>query len=120
MDNSMWQIIFNHLSDNDIDVYAPAQHKGDCKEPYVVLKSDGRHPHYSGFSSDVSIYDVMCYVPADRYSALEGYVKTVDSIIQKLKSRIKISASTGRTPSFYDDTVKGHMISMQYNVYSKK
>lgn len=120
MNSSMWQMLFKHLSDNGIDVYAPAQHEGVCKKPYTVLKNSGQRPHYLGYSSDVSEYDVMCYVPADEYSTLEGYVEKVDSIIQKLKYRIKISESTGKTPSFYDDAVKGHMISMRYNVYSKQ
>lgn len=103
--------IYKHLSDNGIEVYSPTQKKGECTSPYVVLKDAGTIK-IAGLSSTQTIYDVMCYVPKDRFTLLEKYVHQVKQIMSKLQPMIMPLFI--ETASFYDDSVEAHMISVQY------
>jgi len=59
----------------------------------------------------------MCYVPKNQFTYLEQYVDKVKTIMEGLKPMIM--PMHYETPSFYDDTVKAHMISIQYRNYKK-
>jgi hypothetical protein len=114
--SDIWQSVFSVLEANGIDAYSPAQHEGECKSKYVVIKTSGVNK-YGDFSVATALYDVMCYVPKGEYSTLESFVRTVKGVLKNLHPMIK---PTGfETPSFYDDTIKGHMISVQYLNYRK-
>lgn len=103
--------IYKHLKDNGIDVYSPAQKKGECKKPYVVVKT-GETIQYHQFSSTQTTYDIMCYVPENQYTKLEQYVEKVKGIMAQLNPMIKPLYM--ETESFFDDTVNAHMVSIQY------
>lgn len=103
--------IYKHLSECGIEVYYPAQKKGECTAPYTVIKDAGT-AQIAGLSSTQTIYDVMCYVPKEQFTFLEQYVHQVKEAMRKLQPMIMPTFI--ETASFYDDTVKGHMISMQY------
>lgn len=103
--------IYKHLANHGIEVYSPAQKEGECKAPYVVVKDMGT-TQYMSFSSTRTLYDVMCYVPKDRFTLLEQYVSQVKAIMAELKPMIMPVYT--ETASFYDDAVKAHMISVQY------
>ena len=108
---SQWKAIYKQLKADGIDVYSPGQHQGDCVSPYVVVKDAGVSPTLS-FSSSQALYDVMCYVPQMKFSSLEPYVETVKESVKKLYPMIV--PTNFQTASFLDDTVKGHMVSIQY------
>lgn len=108
---SQWKNIYENLKNQGIEVYSPGQHQGECKFPYVVVKSSGLTP-LSGFSSAQALYDLMCYVPENRYSILEDYVNQVKEAMKLLYPAI--IPLNSETESFLDSTVKGHMISVQY------
>mgnify|MGYP006919060602 FL=1 len=108
---SIWQQIYSHLKSEGFDVYSPGQHRGECIAPYIVVKDSGLSQAAS-FSSTRTLYDVMCYVPADQFSTLEPFVSEVKASLDKLYPMlVPMNFETG---SFLDDTVKGHMISIQY------
>ncbi len=113
---SQWKNLYTHLKQNGFDVYSPGQHQGECTSPYVVVKDSGMY-QFNGFSSNRATYDIMCYVPKDNFSQLEPFVDQVEAILKELEPMIK--SAHYRTPSFYDDTVKGHMVSIQYINYRK-
>lgn len=108
---SQWQNIYKHLKTQGIDVYAPGQHQGECVSPYTVVKDAGLNP-LSSFSSTQALYDIMCYVPQAQFSTLEPYVERVKEAMKGLYPAI--IPVNFQTASFLDDTVKGHMISVQY------
>jgi hypothetical protein len=113
---SRWQDIYMHLKNNGIAVYSPATKTGDCTAPYVVAMDDGTS-QYMSFSSTITYYSLMCYVPASAYSTLSPYVEKVRGIMDGLRPMIM---PTGQeTPAFYDDTFKAHMISIQYRNYKR-
>lgn len=113
---SRWQDIFLHLKQGGFDVYSPAQKTGECKAPYLVVK-DASSSQFLNYSSTRSFYDILCYVPKAHFSDLEHFVGTVEAAMKGLSPMIQPTYT--KTPSFYDDSVKGHMVSIQYYNYRK-
>lgn len=111
MPETRFMDIYSHLKYNGVEVYSPGQKQGECLSPYTVVKCSGTL-QIPGFSSTRTLYDVMCYVPKDRYTQLEQYVAQVKAYMDQLQPMIM--PMYFETPSFYDDSVKAHMISIQY------
>ena len=116
MTASRIQDIYLHLKEQGFEVYFPAQKVGECLSPYVVVK-DATTSKYLEYSSTVTYYDLMCYTPKDHFSELEPFVESVKVAMKGLVPMIKPTYS--QTQSYYDDSVKAHMISVQYKNYRK-
>lgn len=114
--DSRWQDIFLNLKNQGFDVYSPGIKTGECVSEYVVIKNDGSSKHTS-FSTDVDLYAVMCYVPKNKYSSLEPLVQRVKNAMKRLEPMIKPYGT--QTPSYYDDSYKAHMVSIEYKNYKK-
>lgn len=114
--DSRWQDIFLHLKKAGFDVYSPSTKVGECTEEYIVVKNDGSSKHPT-VSSDNDLYAVMCYVPKESYSRLEPMVQEVKKVMKGLEPMILPYGS--QTPSYYDDSYKAHMISIEYKNYKK-
>ena len=110
------QDTYLHLKEQGFEVYFPAQKVGECLSPYVVVK-DATTSKYLEYSSTVTYYDLMCYTPKDHFSELEPFVESVKVAMKGLVPMIKPTYS--QTQSYYDDSVKAHMISVQYKNYRK-
>lgn len=110
------QDIYLHLKEQGFEVYFPAQKVGECLSPYVVVK-DATTSKYLEYSSTVTYYDIMCYIPKDHFSELEPFVESVKVAMKGLVPMIKPTYS--QTQSYYDDSVKAHMMSVQYKNYRK-
>lgn len=113
---SRWQDIYLHLQTAGFDVYPPGIKTGECTSKYIVVKNDGSSRHI-GISTDDDFYAVMCYVPKEAYSTLEPFVQQIKKQMKELEPMILPYGS--QTPSYYDDSVKAHMISIQYKNYKK-
>lgn len=99
------------LESKGYEVHFPGQKLGQCKKPYIVVRDNGLS-QFQQFSSHRKLYSIMVYVPLDRYGDLDPLI---DKVEQDMKALRPMIASTNfRTPSFLDDTVKAHMVSMQY------
>ena len=113
---SRWQDIFVHLKKEGFEIYPPSTKVGECESEYLVVKNNGLTKHAS-FSTNVELYTVMCYVPKEMYSTLESFVQRVKYAMKKLEPMILPYGS--QTPSYYDDSVKAHMVSVEYKNYKK-
>ena len=113
---SRWQDIFLHLKKAGLEVYPPGMKVGDCLKEYVVIKNNGSSK-LPNFSTDNELYSVMCYVPKERYSSLEPFVQDVKKKMKGLEPMILYNGN--QTPSYYDDSVKAHMVSIGYKNYKK-
>lgn len=114
---SRWEDIFKQLEKSGFDVYSPGIKTGDCIAPYIVV-AIGSSTEHTSFSTDVDLYSVMCYVPKQGYSALEPMLRSVEESLKELAPMILPYGQ--KTPSFYDDTIKAHMVSITYKNYKKK
>lgn len=110
-ESTRWKDIYNHLKGAGFAVYSPAQHKGECTSPYVVVRDAGTSP-YQQFTSTVTLYELLCYVPGDKYSTLGDYAESVKASMKGLWPMI--TPMGYETAPFYDDTVKAHMTAIQY------
>lgn len=115
--DSRWEDIFEQLKKSGFDVYSPGIKTGDCTAPYVVV-AIGSSVEHSSFSSDIDLYSVMCYVPKQAYSELEPLVRSIEKSMKELAPMILPYGQ--KTPSYYDDTIKAHMVSITYKNYKKK
>lgn len=109
--SSRWADIYKLLKSKGFDVYSPAQHDGECTSKYIVVKLGTLQKPFD-FSTVRYQYDLMLYVPQSEYSTLEPFVESVKAAMKELEPMVK-PANT-QTGSFYDDAIKGHMVSIQY------
>lgn len=110
------QDIYNFLKSKQFDVYMPEQHDGDCLNPYVVVKYDGFAKH-ANYSTNTHQYSITCCVPKDKYSMLDSYVN--DVVDAMLEMQPMIMPNGYASPSFYDDDLKAHTMSIEYKNYRK-
>lgn len=107
----IWADIYIHLKGLGFEVYSPGQHKGEVLTNYVVVANSGTL-QLNSFSSTQTLYDLMCYVPKDRFSDLESFVNDVKEAMKSLEP--KLMPVYYETPAFFDEAINGHMISVQY------
>lgn len=117
MANTRWKDLYNHLKSEGFEVYSPGQKRGECTKPYIVIKDSGI-TGLTTISTNRQLFDIMCYVPETKYSTLEEYVNSVKVSMDKIFPLFR--PMNYQTPSYLDETVKGHMIDVQYCNYQKK
>lgn len=110
------QDIYNFLKSKHFDVYMPNQHDGDCLKPYVVVKYDGYIKH-AEYSTNTHQYSLTCYVPKDKYSILDSFVDKIETAMLGMQPMILPNGYA--SPSFYDDDLKAHSMSIEYKNYRK-
>lgn len=115
-EGSRWKDIYLHLQEEGFEVYSPGIKLGECQSPYIVIKNDGSSKHTS-FSTNVDLYSVLCYVPKQSYSLLEPFVQEVKKCMKGLEPLILPYGS--QTSSYYDESIKAHMINIEYKNYKK-
>ena len=116
MPDSVWGEIYTHLTSKGIDVYAPAQHVGECKKSYTVMRN-GSKSQYRGYSTTQEVYDFMCYTK--NRSELDSYVSQVKNSVSEMRAAYMLKDTYIETGEFYDDIVKGYMKSFQYILYKQ-
>lgn len=110
-DKPVLKQIYDTLSEDGTKVYFPGQHKGECKGKYIVIKMAGMAPIF-GISSERPIYDIMLYVPLNKYTQLETWAMEVKQKLKKLYPMIMYSGN--EVSDYVDDNVKAVMKSFQY------
>lgn len=111
---SIWQDIYIHFKNKGFDVYPPGIKLGECTSNYIVIKNDGSSRR-TDTPVDDDYYSIMCYVPKQKYSDLEVYVQNTKRVMAELEPLLLPAGN--QTPSFYDDSVKAHMVSIEYKNY---
>ena len=109
--------IFKCLKENNIEVYFPEQHFGEVKTNYVVVRQQGED-QFGDYSSIVASVDLYLYVPRNDYSQLQPFIDEVKRVMKLLWPMIKFTDYV--SPSYYDDQIKGHTVTMTYEYYRKK
>lgn len=103
--------IYDAIAVDGTEVYFAGQHEGDCTSPYVVIKSAGVAQVY-GISSERPLYDILLYVPKNQYTKLEGLRAETKGKLKKLFPLVSYAGV--ETESYFDESNKAHMISLQY------
>lgn len=103
--------MYDCLKKAGFSVYFPTQKVGECSSPYVVIRDAGT-VQYQDFSTIFTTYELLCYVPKNRYSQLEVFSRQVKRAMKSLWPMIV--PTRYQTPPFFDDTVNAHMTAIQY------
>lgn len=109
--------IYTCLKSSGIDVYLQGQHKGECKNSYVVVKPGVSTP-YLQLSTNVYYYDILCYTPEKHPTETERFKERVKNVLLDLYPMIQYADS--ETPPYFDDSVKGWMVDLTYLNYRKR
>lgn len=109
--SNRWADIFRHLEGKGFQVYPPSRHKGECTSRYIVLKIS-QSARVSKFSSTSQSYEILLYIPNDEYSQFEDFIADVKLAMKDLEPMIM--PEHYQTPSYYDESVNGHMVSIRY------
>lgn len=113
---SVLKQIRENLRKHGFETYYPTQHDGDCLTEYVVIAFSGT-VDLVDVSSVVDTYEIMCYVPKNRYSKL---MELSESVRVAMRDVFPLVRETGnQTTSYYDEDVKGHMLTIEYANYRK-
>ncbi len=115
--DSRWQDLYRFLKGKGYEVYAPGMKEGECTSKYIVIKYSGAVHQYN-ISSRQDLYDVMMYVPKTQYSKLEGFVQDVIRDMKELAPMFT-PYDNQQDPSFYDESVKAHFVSVVYRNFKK-
>lgn len=111
MSESRLKDIYDCLKKAGIPVYFPTQKTGECVAPYVVVRDAGT-VQYQQFSTVLTTYELLCYVPKNQYSQLEIFARQVKQAANALWPMIV--STRYQTPPFFDETVDAHMTAIQY------
>lgn len=103
--------LMEYLLDNNIKVYLPGQHKGECLFNYVVLKDNGTSGYLGSNKIGTQLIDVLFFVPENRYSQIQNFKKEVMTLIKGFKSLRFTGDETGPVT---DDDIKALTFSVMY------
>lgn len=112
-----WEDIFKHLEKAGFDVYPPATKQSECTSMYIVVRHAGTSDALT-VSSNRALFDVLVYVPKHEYSKIEAYTRDIQKSMDELFPLFR-PVHTTSTP-FFDEDVKGWMVSITYVNYQKK
>jgi hypothetical protein len=118
MADSRLEDIYLHLKGKGVEVYFPAQHTGECLTKYVVVKAASQLPFFS-YSTDYDVYEILVYIPQAQYSSLETFTDTIKEHMRELKTSLMIRESHYQTAPYYETSIKGFMVSVEYKLYKK-
>lgn len=113
---SCWKAIFRHLKESGYDVYPPGIKEGVCTSRYIVVRNAGRSK-VPGISSDRAYYDVMLYMPRNKYSEIEIEGRHLMECMDKLFPLVRPTRQV-EIP-FWDYEINGYQTSFEYVNYVK-
>lgn len=115
--DSRWQDLYSFLKKKGYEVYSPGQKEGDCLSKYIVIKYAGS-VKADTISSRQDLYDLMMYVPKKSYSQLESFVQQVIQDMKELQPMF-YQHDNQQDPSYFDESVQAHFVSIVYKNYKK-
>ena len=112
----MWKIIYDKLRENNLNPYAPGQHKGFCFKPYCIIKEGLQMPSIQSNKVVQKTIDIIVFVPIRSYKEIEPYVNKIRLVLKELKFLRK----TGfESPIITDDEKKAYTMSIEYVLQKK-
>lgn len=109
-----YEDIMDFLITEGYSVYAAGAHKGQIINPYIVVKP-GMAQRYMNYSSVIQYYDILVYG-----RTITESVRIMNEINEKMKKmRPMIVCTFNSTEPFYDDDIRGYMVSAEYRNMKK-
>lgn len=111
-----WQDIFKFLQSAGYKVYSPGTKLGECTFEYIVVKFDGS-TKLAGYSTNDDLYQLLCFVPKQRYSTFDSFVQRVRNSMRALEPMI-MPYDFGIS-NYYDDEIKAYYATLGYKNHKK-
>lgn len=84
--------------------------ENEIKENTLILSKKGLIASTQSSKGSFQYWEVMCYVPSTSMLALDKLV----SDVEKTLSTLEVELTNNNTPEFYDNDLKGYMISVEF------
>jgi hypothetical protein len=115
------QRIYTALKSSGCNPYWPGQHKGQCKENYVVIKGPAGDAASKIGKND--ILDLILFAPRPELS--DGQRASIVPLLEFKQAIINVITSLGYkfahdTPVIPDDEVMAYSCSLQYQIYRRR
>lgn len=91
--------------------YAIGEHKGECTEPYIVLKFDTQLASMNNGQCGWQFVHVFCYVPLGDITALDDMVIKAQ---EALKDKLEFTGDI--TPELIEDEKKAYFRRLKYKI----
>lgn len=112
----MMKSIYTKLKGNNLNPYFIGQHKGLCREPFVIVKQGTQIASIGTNRTGQRIIDIIVFVPLNSYIELDSYMKDIRTALKELNYLRK----TGfETPAITDDEKKAYTTSIEYVLQKK-
>lgn len=108
--------IYDHLKENNLNPYLIGQHKGECDEPFIVIKEGTQMPSIQSNQIGQQIIDIIIFVPSNSYIDLDLYTRKIRKVLKELEYLRKTGLET---PAITDDEKKAYTMSMEYVLQKK-
>lgn len=108
--------IYTHLKGKGLNPYFPGQHKGNCKDEFVIIMEGTQMPSIRSNQLGQQIIDFIIFVPAESYIKIDPYKK---EIRQALKEISNLRKTGQETPTITDDDKKAYTTSIEYVIQKK-
>ena len=112
----MWKEIFDKLKEKNLNPFPPGQHKGECKEPYCVVKEGNQLPSIQSNRLGQRKIEIIVFVPIASYISLDPYMKQISSALKEL---LNLRKTGFETQAVTDDDKKAYTTSIEYTIIKK-
>ncbi len=112
----MFKKVYEALQENGFSVYSIGQHKGNCTEPYLVVRENGVRA-FSSLPVNFELIDVVVFYPVGRYTEVWDFI---NSVRECLKGVSELKSKGELTALLIDHDVKAYTCSVRYQVYRRR
>lgn len=108
--------IYEHLENNGLNPCMVGQHKGDCEDPFIILREGTQIPSINSRMVGMQIIDIIIYIPINDYSALKVFREKVITAIREFDFLRKTGTET---PPIVDESKLAYTMSIEYVLQKK-
>lgn len=108
--------IYTKLKNKNLNPYFKGQHKGLCKESFVVVGEGSQIPNINSNVIGQKIIDIIIMVPVNSYISVKPYADDIRNALKELKYLRKTGTET---PVIVDDEKKAYTMSIEYVLQKK-
>lgn len=112
--------IYEHLKgierNENLNPYFIGQHKGECKENFVIVKEGTQIPSMRSNQVGQKVIDIIIFVPANSYISMSDYATKIRTALKQLNYLRKTGLET---PVMAEDEKKAYSMSIEYVLQKK-
>jgi len=114
----IWKDICDKLTEKGLKVYSPGTKVSDVVEPFITVRYAGGSQE-SNFTSWIDTYELIIYVPRDRYSLLEGAIDDVRTAMLELEPKLMPTQYNSISTTMFDTNISAHYVIALYRNYKR-